>query len=90
MDSPLGSSIQVENGGKVILSPFLFLIGVEFLTRLIFREESLNHLHRIKASRKVPHFLPYLIFFFVDDVTICSRANANEVKGYSELSQCLF
>lgn len=36
------------------VSSFLFIIGFEFISRLIFREESLNNLHGIKISRNGP------------------------------------
>jgi hypothetical protein len=58
------------------LSPFLFFLFSEILSRLIAREENLGLMHRIKIARTCP---PISHLLFADDVIIFSRANMNEV-----------
>jgi hypothetical protein len=59
------------------LSPFLFILGSEILSRLIAREENLGLMHGIKMARNCP---PISHLLFADDVIIFSRANVNEAK----------
>jgi hypothetical protein len=65
------------------LSPFLFILGSEILSRIILREESLGSLHGIRISRRSPSISHLL---FADDVMIFARANANEA---SVILKCL-
>ena len=58
-----------------LLSPFLFILGAEILSRLIKREESLGLLHGIKMARMCP---PISHLLFADDVIIFSKANTCE------------
>jgi hypothetical protein len=57
------------------LSPFLFILGSEILSRLIVREENLGLLQGIKMARMCPSITH---LFFADDVIIFARAKANE------------
>jgi hypothetical protein len=59
------------------LSPFLFILGYEILSRLILKEESQGCLHGITIARLSP---PISHLSFVDDVMIFSRANSNEAN----------
>jgi hypothetical protein len=59
------------------LSPFLFILGSEILSRLIFKEESQGCLHGIKIARLSP---PISHLLFADDVMIFSRATSNEAN----------
>ncbi|XP_059440565.1 uncharacterized protein LOC132173020 [Corylus avellana] len=59
------------------LSPFLFILGAEILSRLIEREESLGLLHGIKMARRCPTISHLL---FADDVIIFSKANESEAR----------
>ena len=54
------------------LSPFLFILGSEILSRLLLREENLGALHGIKIARISP---PISHLLFVDDVMVFSKAN---------------
>jgi hypothetical protein len=76
------------------LSPFLFILGSEILSRLIDREENKGLLHGIRMARSCP---PISHLFFADDVILFSRAKENEarvivkcLKTYSSWSgQCI-
>jgi hypothetical protein len=57
------------------LSPFLFIVGSEILSRLIEKEENLGLLHGIKMASSCPSMSHLL---FADDVLIFSKANVNE------------
>jgi hypothetical protein len=60
------------------LSPFLFILGFEILSRLIMREEHLGSLHGIKMATLSPS-LSHLLF--ADDIMFFSRGNAEEARS---------
>jgi hypothetical protein len=60
------------------LSPFLFILGSEILSRLILREDDLGCLHGIKMARRSP---PISHLLFADDVLKFSRAKAREAQS---------
>jgi hypothetical protein len=53
------------------LSPFLFILGSEVLSRLFLKEEQLGNLHGIKIARNSP---PISHLLFADDIIIFSKA----------------
>jgi hypothetical protein len=60
------------------LSPFLFILGSEVLSRLLFREESLGNLRGLKISRNstaIHHLL------FADDLLIFGKATQKEANS---------
>lgn len=59
------------------LSPFLFLIGTDVLSRLIMRAKSVGLIHGIKISRAAP---PISHLLFADDTMFFSRASAFEAS----------
>jgi hypothetical protein len=59
------------------LSPFLFILGADILSRLIVREENLGLLHGIKMARTCP---PISHLLFADDVIVFSKANSFEAR----------
>jgi hypothetical protein len=52
------------------LSPFLFILGSEILSRLLLREEKLSAVHGTKIARMSP---PISHLLFEDDVMIFSK-----------------
>jgi hypothetical protein len=60
------------------LSPFLFIIGLEVLSRLITKEELAGNIHGIKISRHNPSIFHFL---YVDDLMVFSRANSSEASS---------
>jgi hypothetical protein len=65
------------------LSPFLFILGSEVLSRLLFKEESLGNIKGLKISRNnlaINHLL------FADDLLIFGKANLKEA---SSIKTCL-
>ena len=59
------------------LSSFLFILGMEALSRLISKEEMIGNIHGIKISRHSPLVLHIL---YVDDLMVFSRGNASEAS----------
>jgi hypothetical protein len=57
------------------LSPFLFLLGSEVLSRLILKEELAGNIHGIKISRNSP---PVAHLLFADDLMVFSKGNSSE------------
>jgi hypothetical protein len=60
------------------LSPFLFILGSEILSRLILKEELLGNLHGIKIARQSP---PVSHLLFADDLMIFSKATDREANA---------
>lgn len=59
------------------LSPFLFILGSEVLSRMLGRVENYGLFHGIKVSRRA---LSLSHLLFADDIMIFSRANTREVN----------
>jgi hypothetical protein len=59
------------------LSLFLFILGLEILSRLFFKEEVLGNLHGIKMALSCP---PISHLFLPDDVMIFSSANVSKAR----------
>jgi hypothetical protein len=59
------------------LSPFLFILGSEALSRLLIKEELAGNLHGIKISRNSP---PVSHLLFADDLMVFSKGTANEAS----------
>lgn len=66
------------------LSPFLFILGAEVLSRLILRQERNRSIHGIKISRSAP---PISHLLFADDFILFSRANKDEAETLKECLQ---
>jgi hypothetical protein len=60
------------------ISPFLFLLGSEVLSRLILKEELAGTIHGIKISRNSPHVAHLL---FADDLMVFSKGKASEAAS---------
>jgi hypothetical protein len=58
-----------------LLSPFLFTMGPEILSRLIFKVENHETIYGIKISRQIPRISHLL---FAEDLKIFSRAKNSE------------
>jgi hypothetical protein len=65
------------------LSPFLFILGLEVLSRLIIKEELAGNIHGIKISWHSPSVSHLL---YADDLMVFSRANSSEA---SSILNCL-
>lgn len=57
------------------LSPFLFVMFTEVLTRLIHKEEARGNIHGIRIAR----YAPLVSNMFADDIMLFCRANSHEV-----------
>ena len=68
------------------LSPFLFILGSEILSRLLLREENLGALHGIKIARMSPSISHLL---FANDVMIFSEANTAEANVILKCLLCI-
>jgi hypothetical protein len=74
--SPFGkfaSSRGLRQGDP--LSPFLFILSSEILSRLILKHENLGNIHGIRISRNSP---PISHLLFADDLIIFSHAKVSE------------
>jgi hypothetical protein len=60
------------------LSHFLFILGTEVISRLLFREEALGNIRGLKISRNAPAIHH---FFFADDLLIFGKATPKEAKS---------
>ena len=60
------------------LSPFLFTLGTEVLSRLLFREEAYGHLKGLKIARATPAIHHLL---FADDILIFGKATHKEATS---------
>lgn len=64
------------------LSPFLFVIYIELLSRMLAKEEQLNHFKGIKISRTSPSISHLL---YADDLVIFCRANTDDATCINEV-----
>lgn len=64
------------------LSPFLFILATEDLSRLILRVKRLGLIHSIQAARGAP-FASHLLF--ADDLVIFCRANMREARAMDDI-----
>lgn len=64
------------------LSPFLFILGTEVLSRMFSRAERMRCIHGTKISRSTT---PISHLLFADDTMIFSRATVNEAAVISNL-----
>lgn len=72
------------------LSPYLFILGIEVLSRMLLKEEDEGNVHGTKVSRSVPSisqlffsfFLFFISFFFLfaDDIPLFHKAMVSKVK----------
>jgi hypothetical protein len=60
------------------LSPFLFILGTEVISRLLYREEALGNIRGLKISRHSPAIHHLL---FADDLLIFGKATPKEAKS---------
>lgn len=68
------------------LSPFLFIMGMEVLSRLMMRAEASAAIHGIKISRAAP---PLSHLLFADDTMVFARATVAEFSAVVDiLSKC--
>ncbi|KAL0402832.1 UNVERIFIED_CONTAM: LINE-1 retrotransposable element O protein [Sesamum radiatum] len=65
------------------LSPYLFIIYAEFMSRLLLKEESLGNIKGIKVCRNAPA-ISHL--FYADDLTIFCRADERDAEA---VQRCL-
>nr|XP_048324655.1 uncharacterized protein LOC125421001 [Ziziphus jujuba var. spinosa] len=72
---------RVEQGDP--LSPFLFIIMMELLSRMLFKWERKKKFHGVKLGRMAPSISHSL---FTDDLIIFCRANLEEVRN---IKRCL-
>lgn len=61
------------------LSPILFILGSEVLTRLLMKEEAAGRLHGIKVTRNSPTITH---FMYADDLLVISRAGKKEAEAF--------
>ena len=66
-----------------LFSPFLFILGLEVFSRLMFHEASLGHIKGLKISKNNPAIHHLL---FVDDLIIFGQASLAEVVS---INSCL-
>lgn len=66
------------------LSPTLFILGTEVLSRLLLKEEEEGRLHGIKVDRNGPA-ISHLMY--ADDLLFMSRAGQKEVEAFHKCSQ---
>uniref|UniRef100_A0A803NV61 Reverse transcriptase domain-containing protein n=1 Tax=Cannabis sativa TaxID=3483 RepID=A0A803NV61_CANSA len=63
------------------LSPFLFIIGSEVLSRLLLREEATGHLHGFKVCPRSP---PISHLMYADDTFLFCAAKVDEINVVQE------
>ena len=60
-----------------LLSPYLFILCAEILSRMLVKEEAINNIQGIKVSREAPAISHLL---YADDIIIACRANESNAK----------
>lgn len=70
-----------------LLSPFIFILCSELLTRLLLKEENEGRLHGIKVSRNAPA-ISHLMF--ADDLLMMFKANKEEVLAFKRTLDMFF
>jgi hypothetical protein len=66
------------------LSSFLFILGYEVLSRLLFKEEVVGNIKGLKVSRAIPAIHHLL---FVDDLLIFGKATPIEATAFTPVSK---
>ncbi|KAG8388192.1 hypothetical protein BUALT_Bualt02G0100200 [Buddleja alternifolia] len=81
--------VRLEESGKVTdpLSPYLFLVYFDLLSRMIFREELSHQLQGIKISRGSP---PISYLLYADDIMCKEKPFIHYSKNVSTSSRRLF
>lgn len=64
------------------LSPYLFIIVMEAVSRMLYRAEQMKEIKEVKVSRNGPT-ISHL--FFVDDLIIMSSARLNKISHYKSI-----
>jgi hypothetical protein len=60
------------------LSPFLFIMGIEVLSRLLLRAENTGQIHGIRAARG---YTPITHLMFADDLLLFTRSSHEELNA---------
>ncbi|XP_026459958.1 uncharacterized protein LOC113360696 [Papaver somniferum] len=61
-----------------LLSPYLFILCMEFLSRLLLNVETNHLISGVKAARKAPGIIHLM---FVDDILIFTKADMHNIEG---------
>ena len=63
------------------LSPYLFILYQEVLSRMIEKEHTAGAIHRVKMN---PSGLAFTNVMYADDIMIFAKANSREVKAFDD------
>lgn len=69
---------------SILLSPYLYILFVEILSRMLHKLKSKGKIHGIKIGSSS---LPISHLFFADDILIFCRANREKVKAVAKCMQ---